>query len=82
MVDTPDGPREEQLVLGCYVDDLCVLYSHDDEHSLYYKFSSALQERWQVDDEGPISDLLNIEIAREENHVVLRQTSYIDKILP
>lgn len=30
-VDTPPGPRKEVLIIGCYVDDLFVLYSHDDE---------------------------------------------------
>ena len=28
--DTPHGPREERLLLGCYVDDLFAAYTHDD----------------------------------------------------
>ena len=56
-------------------------YSHDDEHSLYHSFTTSLQKSWQVDDEGPVSDLLNIESTKESKHcVVLRQTSYIHKM--
>ena len=38
-VQTPSGPRDETLIIGCYVDDLLTLYSHDDEHSLYHSFT-------------------------------------------
>lgn len=40
-----------------------------------------MQKRWEVDDEGPVSDLLNIEIRREKHKVVLRQTAYIEKMV-
>ena len=81
VVKTPSGPRNEILIVGCYVDDLFVLYSHDDEHSLYSRFTSDLQSRWDVDDEGPVSDLLSIEIHRDGDRVTLRQTAYIDKLV-
>ena len=68
------------MILGCYVDDLYTLASHDDEHSLYSSFVSSLQARWEVEDEGEIADLLNVEISREGNQVVLRQRSYIDRM--
>ena len=80
-VETPSGPRNEVLIIGCYVDDLFILYSHDDDCSLYQRFTNDLQARWDVDDEGPVSDLLNIEIHREDDCVVLRQTSYIEKMV-
>jgi hypothetical protein len=57
-VDTPSGPREEKLILGCYVDDLFCAYSHDDRHSLYHQFTTALQGSWDVEDEGEVHDLL------------------------
>ena len=79
-VNTPNGPRADCLVVGCYVDDLFVLYNNGDEHSLYHAFTTSLQERWQVDDEGEVSDLLNIEIKREAGHILLRQTAYIEKM--
>ena len=36
--------------------DLFVLSSHRDDHSLYHAFTSAMQERWEVDDEGDVND--------------------------
>eukprot|EP00965_Chrysotila_dentata_P159452 5267501-Pleurochrysis_carterae.AAC.1 len=42
----------DKLVVGCYVDDLFVLYSSDTSDSLYSEFSTALVERWRVEDEG------------------------------
>ena len=60
---TPQGPREERLILGCYVDDLFTAYTHDDEHSLYHDFTRALQKRWEVEDEGVVKDLLAVEIV-------------------
>ena len=61
----PDGPREELVIIGVYVDDLFVVYSHDDEHSIYREFTTAMQKHWEVDDEGEVNDLLNIEISKE-----------------
>jgi hypothetical protein len=81
-VNLPDGThRYERLIVGCYVDDLFILSSHYDEHSLYSSFTTALKEKWAVEDEGEISDLLNVEISREGEYVVLRQGGYIDKLV-
>ena len=44
-VSTPSGPRREVLLVGCYVDDLFILSSHTDEHSLYHTFTSDLASR-------------------------------------
>ena len=79
-VSTPTGPRDDVVIVGCYVDDLFVLHNNDDEHSLYSQFTSALQKRWDVDDEGEVSDLLNVEIESADDGVTLRQTGYIDKL--
>lgn len=73
------GVREEWLIVGCYVDDLCVLYSHDDECSLYAEFVSKLTNSWEVEDEGEVSDLLNVEITRENDRIWLKQVSYIKR---
>ena len=40
-----------------------------------------LQSRWSVEDEGEVSDLLNVEITRVDGGVELRQTNYINKLL-
>ena len=80
-MNTPKGPREEAILIGVYVDDLFVLSTHADEHSLYHTFTTDLQSSWEVEDEGEISDLLNVEIRREGKDVILTQTSYIAKML-
>ena len=80
-VDTPSGKRIDTLIVGCYVDDLFILYNSDDEYSLYKQFTDALSSNWSVDDEGEVADLLNIEIIRGERHVLLRQSAYIQKMV-
>ena len=72
------------LLLGCYIDDLYVAYTtrvRSDAVSLYTKFVPDLQSRWSVEDEGEVSDLLNVEITRVDGGVELRQTNYINKLL-
>ena len=78
-MDTPSGLREETLYVGVYVDDLATLYLQDDEYSLYRSFVTALSARWNIEDEGELSDLLGIEFSRDGDTVVLKQTAYIDK---
>jgi hypothetical protein len=80
-VSTPDGPRDEILLLGIYVDDLFANSSHDDERSLYSQFFGALSDEWDVEDEGEFEDLLSIETHTEDKCVVLRQRAYIEKLL-
>jgi hypothetical protein len=77
---TSDGPREESIIVGVYVDDLQVAYACDDEHSLYASFVKAMQSRWSVDDEGELADLLGVEFSREGNDVLLTQTAYIERM--
>ena len=81
-VKAPQGPRQETLIVGVYVDDLFILYSHSDKHSLYHRFLDALTKRWDVEDEGEVSDLLNVEMTRTAGgHVTLRQSAYIDRLV-
>ena len=75
-VNTPKGPRDERLVVGVYVDDLCCAYSHGDKYSLYSRFVDKLHD-WKVEDEGPLHDLLNVEFSQSDGIVELRQTGYI-----
>ena len=63
------------------MDDLFILYSHDDEFSLYNQFTVAMKNKWEVEDEGPVADLLNVEIERVDDSIVLKQTAYIDKLI-
>ena len=79
---TPNGPRDETLIVGVYVDDLYYLYSHDDEHSLYRQHVKRLTARWEVEDEGEVSDLLGVDIAHnDDKSVTLSQPKYIDKMV-
>ena len=80
-MSTPDGPRTERIHLGVYVDDLAVMYKYNDDHSLYHAFIAALRDKWNVEDEGDLSDLLGIEFSRDGNAVELRQTRYIEKLV-
>eukprot|EP00965_Chrysotila_dentata_P092712 3060225-Pleurochrysis_carterae.AAC.1 len=68
---------DDKLVVGCYLDDLFILHSTDADGSLYSEFFTALVNRWRVEDEDEVSDLLNVDIAVEGDDVVLRQTSYM-----
>eukprot|EP00965_Chrysotila_dentata_P121867 4028180-Pleurochrysis_carterae.AAC.1 len=80
MSQTIDGVPQ-RLVLGCYVDDLFTLYSHDGAGSLYERFTSDLASRWNVEDEGPISDLLNVNISSADGCVTLKQEKYITHLV-
>eukprot|EP00965_Chrysotila_dentata_P085633 2824763-Pleurochrysis_carterae.AAC.1 len=75
------GKVEQRLTLSCYVDDLFTLYSHDGEGSLYNDFVQALTLRWNVEDEGPVSDLLNVDISVDESCVVFKQEKYISHLV-
>eukprot|EP00965_Chrysotila_dentata_P003000 97043-Pleurochrysis_carterae.AAC.5 len=72
----------QRLVLGCYVDDLFILYSHGGQGSLYESFTTDLAARWNVEDEGPgVSDLLNVDITTENDSVILKQEKYISRLV-
>eukprot|EP00965_Chrysotila_dentata_P004662 151723-Pleurochrysis_carterae.AAC.1 len=60
---------------------LCRRPVDDAPGSLYAAFTDALAARWNVEDEGPVSDLLNVEIRRHDGHVTLTKTSYISHIV-
>eukprot|EP00965_Chrysotila_dentata_P106081 3503758-Pleurochrysis_carterae.AAC.1 len=72
---------EQRVTLGCYVDDLFALYSHDGTGSLYDDFVRALTHRWNVEDEGRVSDLLNVDISVDESCIILRQEKYISHLV-
>ena len=79
-VQTPSGPRDETLLVGVYVDDLCVVNTYTDKYSLYQSFVTALKE-WNVEDEGALTDLLGIDFDFSDNCVTLRQSKYIQKLV-
>eukprot|EP00965_Chrysotila_dentata_P012420 408618-Pleurochrysis_carterae.AAC.1 len=71
----------QSLIIGCYVDDLFVLYPDDGLDSLYTWFTTALSSHWNVEDEGPVSDLLNVDIATDADCILLKQEKYIARLV-
>eukprot|EP00965_Chrysotila_dentata_P091931 3034704-Pleurochrysis_carterae.AAC.1 len=76
----PNGVKQS-LIIGCYVDDLFILYPDDVPDSLYTSFTTALSLRWNVEDEGPVSDLLNVDIATDADCILLKQEKYIAQLV-
>ena len=86
VYDDPSG--KETFVLGCYVDNFQIVHSVDvnekgkpaDDSSFYAKFRNQLLRDWDVLDEGPMTDLLGIEVIYHSNgSVTLHQNSYITR---
>ena len=71
----------DALFVCGYVDDHFILYLKDGADPLYAYFTRELTRRWEVEDEGEVTDLLNIEISRQGASVTLRQTNYISKLV-
>ena len=74
-----NAATNDTLIVGCYVDDLFTLHSSDS--SLYASFIAALQRDFSVEDEGEISDLLNVQIEQQPDGVFLHQQPYIEKMV-
>eukprot|EP00965_Chrysotila_dentata_P237288 6201812-Pleurochrysis_carterae.AAC.3 len=55
--------------------------SHDGPDSLYERFTTDLAARWNIEDEGPVSDLLNVDISMDADSVILKQEKYINQHL-
>ena len=75
------GAITDELIVGCYVDDLCVCHGSTSDGSLYAEFVQALESRFQVEDEGELSDLLGIEFEFKDGHVKLHQKQYIERLV-
>ena len=75
---------QEKLILGVYVDNLQIVHSHDvsQEGTKIHAFMEAIQREWDVEDEGPMNDLLGIEIKyNKDGSITLHQQTYIDKLV-
>eukprot|EP00966_Prymnesium_polylepis_P299505 6921433-Prymnesium_polylepis.1 len=88
VYDSPDG--SETFALGVYVDNLQIVHSAKlDEHgkaldsnSFYAKFMTLLERDWDVLDEGPMEDLLAIEVKRLPGGAIkLHLEKYIHKLV-
>ena len=88
VYDDPTG--KETFVLGCYVDNFQIAHSAEldahgvptDKSSFYYRFHESLMRDWDVVDEGPMVDLLGIEVLYHGNGAItLHQQKYVEKLL-
>ena len=79
----------EILAIGVYVDNLQIVHSAQLDKSgrgpdgcEYNKFMDALSTDWDVTDEGPMEDLLGIEIEyNSDGSIKLHQRKYIEKVV-
>ena len=77
-----DAP--EKLVLGVYVDNLQIVHSHavEQEGTKVHSFLRAIERDWEVEDEGPMHDILGIEVKYNgDGSITLHQQTYIDKLV-
>jgi len=66
---------------GVYCDDIIAIFGDDDVGSVYDGFRTALHTRWKAEDEGELSDILNICVAHEGSSIKLSQPTYIDTMV-
>ena len=83
-------PRDgEILTIGVYVDNLQIVHSvsldangRGPKGCAYNAFMDALARDWEVVDEGPMDDLLGIEVDdNPDGSIKLHQRKYIEKIV-
>ena len=72
----------QTVIIGVYVDDLAIVYSHDGAGSLYESVTNTLTARWNIEDEDPISDLLNVEFDTSvPGSITLHQSAFIGTLV-
>jgi len=71
----------DTVYLGVYCDDIIAIFGDDDVGSVYDVFRTALHTRWKAEDEGELSDILNICVAHEGSSIKLSQPTYIDTMV-
>ena len=85
-----DNENGEILILGLYVDNLIIAHSAKltedgapvDAGSIYAQFTAKLASDWDVEDEGPLKDMLGIEVLRnKDGSITLHQQGYVRKVL-
>ena len=89
VYDRPDGSTE-RFIVGIYVDNLQIATSVEldkngnavDKNSFYAKYMEQVRRDWDVVDEGEMSDLLSIQVRRNDNgSITLHMANYINALL-
>ena len=81
--------RGEIIIVGCYVDNLQIASSspydkdgHPPKGSILSEFITKFSSDWDVVDEGPIDDLLGIEVRHnDDDSITIHQSKYISKMV-
>jgi hypothetical protein len=79
----------EILVVGVYVDNLQIVHSatldgdgRGPDGCAYNRFVDDLRASWEVVDEGPMEDLLGIEVTRnQDGSITLHQQRYVESLV-
>ena len=59
-----------------------VLHGDDSPGSTYDDFRNKFFNKWEAEDEGHMTDLLNVQIQRnDDGSITLHQSPYIDKMI-
>ena len=83
------SPSGEILTIGVYVDNFQIVHSAELDSKgrgpvgcAYNTFMDKLASDWDVTDEGPMDDLLGMEIDyNDDGSIKLHQTKYIEKLV-
>jgi len=71
----------DTVYLGVYCDDIIAIFGDDDVGSVCDVFRTALHTRWKAENEGELSDILNICVAHKGSSIKLSQPTYIDTMV-
>ena len=65
------------IILGVYVDDLVIAHSDADARDT---FIQAMHENFEFTDQGPLTEVLGIQIEQQPNDITVKHTKYIEKL--
>lgn len=69
---------DEVLIIAVYVDDILITGI---KVSNIVRFKKQMAQKFEMSDLGKLSYYLGIEVSREGDHIVLKQTAYAQKLL-
>ena len=70
--------KDKKTYIAVYVDDLLIV---DENMNYINEIKSKLSGRFKMHDLGPAQHYLSIEIVRDGDIILLRQTNYLKKVL-
>lgn len=65
--------RDDLLIVAIYMDDACCLYRDGGGGSLFARFYTDFHAAWEVEDDGDLRDMLNIQYEYGEGTLKLHQ---------